>query len=140
MANKTARASNSQQVFITALIWGLWLAAAIAVVGGAIAFFAVGLSGLVSAAIGAGIAAAFSALTALAVLFGGRLPLGGFYAVVMGGWLLKMLVFLGVIALLNGVEGINRPTIFFSIVASVLGGLIIDAIVVTRSRIPVVEN
>ena len=82
----------------------------------------------------------FSVLTLLALVFGSRLSLGGFYAVVMGGWLLKVVVFLGLIAYLNGLTWLNRPTVFFSIVATVLGGLAIDAVVVMRSRVPVVET
>jgi hypothetical protein len=45
-----------------------------------------------------------------------------------------------ILSVLNRVEGLNRPTIFFTIVASVLGGLAIDAVAVLRSRVPVVES
>lgn len=135
-----SRASTSAAIFKTVLIQGAFLALAIAVVGGVIAFLAAGTKGLVSAIIGAGIAVAFTSLTALAVWLGGKLPLGGFYGVVLGGWLLKVIVFIAILAILNHSDAINRPTIFFTIVASVLGGLAIDAVAVLRSRVPVVEG
>ena len=135
-----SRASSSSQLFKTVLVQGALLTLAIAVIGGVAAYFAAGLSGLASAIIGATIAASFTSLTALAVWLGGKLPLGGFYGVVLGGWLLKIIVFISILAVLNHTDGINRPTIFFTIVASVLGGLAIDAVAVLRSRVPVVEG
>ena len=134
------KATNSRQVFSRALYWGLWLALSIGAVGGGISLLLNGVPGLLSALIGAAISAVFSVLTLLALVFGARLSLGAFYAVVMGGWLLKILVFLGLIAYLNGLAWLHRPTVFFSIVATVLGGLAIDALVVMRSRVPVVET
>lgn len=134
------KATNSKQVFSTALIWSLWLMLSIGVVGGGLSLLLNGVSGFFSALVGASISAAFSILTLLALVFGSKLPIGGFYAVVMGGWLLKILIFLGVIAFLNGQSWLHRPTVFFAIVATVLGGLAIDAVIVLRSRVPVVET
>ena len=134
------KATNSKQVFSTALIWSLWLMLSIGAIGGGLSLLLNGVSGFFSALVGASISAAFTILTLLALVFGSKLPLGGFYAVVMGGWLLKILVFLGVIAFLNGQTWLHRPTVFFAIVATVLGGLAIDAVIVLRSRVPVVET
>lgn len=133
------RATNSREVFYTALRWSLWLFLSIGAVGGGLSLLLNGVAGLLSALVGAAISASFSILTLLALAFGSRLSLGGFYAVVMGGWLLKVVIFLGVIAFLNGQSWLHRATVFFAIVATILGGLAIDAIVVLRSRVPVVE-
>jgi len=134
------RATNTSQLFRTVLVQGAILTALIAVVGGVVAYLAVGLPGLFSAIIGSAIALSFGSLTAIAVWLGGKLPLGGFYGVVLGGWLAKIIIFIIILSILNKTEGLNRPTIFFAIVASVLGGLAIDAIAVLRSRVPVVEG
>jgi hypothetical protein len=134
------RATNTSQLFRTVLVQGAILTALIAVVGGVVAYLAVGLPGLFSAIIGSAIALSFGSLTAIAVWLGGKLPLGGFYGVVLGGWLAKIIIFIIILSILNKAEGLNRPTIFFAIVASVLGGLAIDAIAVLRSRVPVVEG
>ncbi len=134
------RATTSSQIFRTVLIQGAILITAIALVGGALAFWAVGLPGFYSALIGSAIALTFTSLTAIAVWVGGKLPLGGFYGLVLGGWLAKVIAFVLILSVLNRVEGLNRPTIFFTIVASVLGGLAIDAVAVLRSRVPVVQS
>jgi len=134
------RATTSSQLFRIVLIQGAILTCAIAILGGLLAFWAVGMPGLISALIGSAIALSFTSLTAIAVWVGGKLPLGGFYGLVLGGWLAKVIVFVLILSVLNRVEGLNRPTIFFTIVASVLGGLAIDAVAVLRSRVPVVES
>ena len=134
------RATTSSQLFRIVLIQGAILTCAIAIVGGLLALWAVGMPGLISALIGSAIALSFTSLTAIAVWVGGKLPLGGFYGLVLGGWLAKVIIFVLILSVLNRVEGLNRPTIFFTIVASVLGGLTIDAVAVFRSRVPVVES
>jgi hypothetical protein len=73
------------------------------------------------------------------VLFGSKLSLGGFYAVVLGGWLLKMVLFMFGVALLSRIEGINGVALFITLVASILGSLAVDGYVVTTSKIPVVS-
>lgn len=130
---------NPKTVFTKVLKLGSILIATIAVLGGAISFFAAGLPGLYGALIGSSIALVFVSLTALSVLFGGKLNLGGFYAVVLGGWLLKVVLFIGVIALINRIEGLNRVAIFVALVASILGSLAVDAFVVTKAKIPAVS-
>ncbi|MFM5952315.1 MAG: hypothetical protein ACKOOE_06990 [Micrococcales bacterium] len=130
---------NPKTVFTKVLKLGSLLIAAIAVLGSGIGFLAAGLPGLLGALVGAVVALIFVSLTALSVLFGGKLSLGGFYAVVLGGWLLKVVLFIGVIAVLQQVDGLNRVAIFATLVASVLGSLAVDALVVTKARIPVVS-
>ena len=130
---------NPKTVFTKVLKLGSILIATIAVLGGAISFFATGLPGLYGALIGSSIALVFVSLTALSVLFGGKLNLGGFYAVVLGGWLLKVVLFIGVIALINRIDGLNRVAIFVALVASILGSLAVDAFVVTKAKIPAVS-
>jgi len=100
----------------------------------------VGVDGLWTALIGAAIALVFTSLTVLSVLFGARLPLGGFYGLVLGGWLIKIVLFALLMAALQRMEFIHGPTLFFAIVLSVLGSLSIDSWVVLRSRIPTIDS
>lgn len=130
---------NPTTVFYKVLKLGSTLIAAIAVLGSAIGFLTAGLPGLFGALVGALIALIFVSLTALSVLFGGKLSLGGFYAVVLGGWLLKVVIFIGAIAILKQIDGLNRIAIFATLVASVLGSLAVDGYVVTKSRIPTIS-
>ena len=130
---------NPKTVFTKVLKLGSILIAAIAILGSVIGFLTAGLPGLYGALIGSLIALIFVSLTALSVLVGGKLSLGGFYAVVLGGWLLKVVLFIGTIALINKIDGLNRVAIFITLVASVLGSLAVDGFVVTKSKIPVVS-
>ena len=130
---------NAQTVFIKVLKLGSMLIAAIAVLGSGIGFFAAGLPGLFGALAGAAIALIFVSLTAISVLVGSKLSLGGFYGVVLGGWILKLVFFVIAISVLKLIEGLNGIAVFSTLVASVLGSLAVDGFVVTKSKIPVVS-
>lgn len=132
--------STTNQVFSRVLKLGTILIAVIAVVGGALGYLFAGTNGLTSALIGSGLALLFVSMTALSVQLGAKLPLAGFFGVVMGGWLLKLVGFIITLALLKSADFINGPVLFFTIVGSVLGALAIDAVVVLRSRIPTYQK
>jgi hypothetical protein len=112
----------------------------VAAIGSLIGFLVVGVDGLWTALIGSAIALVFTSLTVVSVLFGARLPLGGFYGLVLGGWLLKIVLFAVLMAALQRMDFIHGPTLFFAIVLSVLGSLGIDSWVVLRSRIPTIDS
>lgn len=130
---------NIQTVFAKVLKLGSLLILSIAVLGSAIGFLAAGLPGLFGALAGATIALIFVSLTALSVLVGSKLSLGGFYGVVLGGWILKLVFFVLAISILKSVQGLNGVAVFATLVASVLGSLVVDALVVAKSKIPVVS-
>lgn len=133
-------ASSSTQVFGKALKLSALLVVSVAVICSIIGFLVVGIDGLWTALIGSAIALVFTSLTVLSVLFGARLPLGGFYGLVLGGWLLKVVLFAVLMAALQRMDFIHGPTLFFAIVLSVLGSLGIDSWVVLRSRIPTIDS
>lgn len=133
-------ASSSTQVFAKALKLSALLVVSVAVICSIIGYLVVGVDGLWTALIGAAIALVFTSLTVLSVLFGARLPLGGFYGLVLGGWLLKIVLFAVLMAALQRMDFIHGPTLFFAIVLSVLGSLGIDSWVVLRSRIPTIDS
>ncbi len=118
----------------TALLTGL-----IASLGSLAGYFVEGMNGVVSALIGAGLAFAFGALTVVSMLIGRKLSLAGFFGVVMGGWLIKLIGFALLARSLQGAEFINGPLLFLTLVAAILGSLVIDSIAVLSARIPVVE-
>jgi hypothetical protein len=118
----------------TALLTGL-----IASLGSLAGYFVEGMNGVVSALIGAGLAFAFGALTVVSMIIGRKLSLAGFFGVVMGGWLIKLIGFALLARSLQGAEFINGPVLFLTLVAAILGSLVIDSIAVLSARIPVVE-
>jgi len=133
----TATTTGVAAMFKKVLGWGALLIAAIAVIASLLGWALAGTNGLISALIGAAIAFAFVSLTALSVWLGGRLNLGGFYGVVLGGWILKVLIFLIIVGVLRHADFINGPTLFFTLVASILGSLGIDSWVFLKARLPI---
>lgn len=132
--------SSASQVFLRALKYSAILVSVVLLVGSSAGLLLAGAEGFITAVVGSLIAFAFSALTLLSVWLGGKLPLGGFYGLVLGGWLAKILLFAIGLGALQRAEFVHGPTLFFAIVASVLGSLGIDSWVVLRSRIPTVSD
>jgi hypothetical protein len=133
-------ASSSTQVLAKALKLSAVLVVSVAALCSLVGYLIVGIDGVLTALLGAAIALVFTSMTLLSVLFGARLPLGGFYGLVLGGWLLKVVLFAVLLAALQRMEFIHGPTLFFAIVISVLGSLGIDSWVVLRSRIPTIDS
>lgn len=127
-------------LFRRVVTWGGILIAAIAVLAGTAGWFIDGQNGLVSALVGAAIAFGFVSLTAISVWLGGRLSIGAFSGIVLGGWILKVVVFLAVVALLRRADWVNGPLLFLTLVASVIGTLAIDSWVFLKARLPMSEG
>jgi hypothetical protein len=106
-------------------------------------FFVAGMSGVFGALVGGSAVLIFTGMTALSVLIGSKLPLAGFVGTVLGGWLIKMVLFLVIFRLIDNADWLTqeaRPVVFFTIVAAVVGGLILDTMIVSKARFPVVTD
>lgn len=79
-------------------------------------------------------------MTILSIRIGAKLELNGFYALVLGGWLMKILLFALLLGFLQSATFISGPMFFFAVVTSVLGGVAIDSYLVLSAKLPVVEN
>jgi hypothetical protein len=128
-------ANSSGAMFRKALILTSALVGLIALLGMGIGYVVVGSIAIPSALIGSAIALAFSSVTILSIWFGSKLGLNGFFALLMGGWLIKIVVFALVLSVLSGADFISGPVLFLAVVASVLGTLAIESWVVLRSRL-----
>lgn len=127
------------------LAWGGVLALAIAVVGGLIGYLVAGGAGLVSALVGTAMAVVFMVVTVASILLATRLAgtppsLAVFFGIVMGGWVLKFAIFLVLVFLLKDQPWVNSAVLFLSIVAGVVGSLVVDLVVIARSRLPYVSD
>jgi hypothetical protein len=131
--------TSAEQLFRNVLGQTALLTGLIASLGSLAGFFVEGMNGVVSALIGAGLAFAFGALTVVSMMIGRKLSLAGFFGVVMGGWLIKLIGFALLARSLQGADFINGPVLFLTLVAAILGSLVIDSIAVLSARIPVVE-
>jgi hypothetical protein len=100
----------------------------------------VGPIGITSALIGTAMALVFLAITALSILIAGKYNIAAFFGIVMGAWLLKFVLFLVLIFLLKDQPWIHTQVLFLSIVAAVVGTLVVDVVVIARSRMPYVSD
>jgi hypothetical protein len=132
-------------VFQRILKWGGVFAVAIAVVGGGIGYFTAGTPGLVSTLLGTAMSILFMGITAGSILLALRISsdpasIGTFFGIVMGGWLVKFVAFLVIVFALKGQPWLESTVLFLTIVAGVLGSLVIDVIVIATSRMSYVSE
>jgi len=127
------------------LRYGGILALAIAVVGSVVGFLAVGGVGIVSALIGTAMAVVFLGITALSVVIATRVAKGqllsiAFFGIVMGSWLVKFVVFFVLLLILKDQQWLNSTVLFLSVIVAVVGTLVVDVVVIARSRLPYVSD
>jgi Ca2+/Na+ antiporter len=60
--------------------------------------------------------------------------------VVLGGWIVKILVFIGLLALITRLPFIEPHVLFGCIVAAVLGSVAADSWAAMRARVPYVDD
>ena len=136
----TGTFDSAATVLRRALSIGAIAAVAIAVVAGVVGFVVAGTPGLVSGLVGAAFALLFLGVTALSLLAAGRfsgLGTNAFFAALLVGWLVKFVVFLVAMLALRDQPWVVPGVLFAAIVTTVLASLVIDAVVVSRARIPV---
>jgi hypothetical protein len=136
---------TSTPVLRDVLKYGLILAGAIAIIGMLLGGLFAGWIGVTSALIGTVMAAVFLSITALSILIANRfigsdLFVGLFFGIVLGGWIVKFVLFLVLAILLRDQPWINPVVLFLSLIAGVIGSLVVDMIVVFRSRVPYVSD
>lgn len=136
---------SSTPILRRTLIWSAVATVVLAIVASAVGFAVAQGEGLVSGLLGILLAAVFLAITGISILianrwYGDPIYVQLFFAIVLGGWLLKLGVFIVVMIVLSGQPWIVPMVFFLSIVAGVLMSLAIDVIVLTRMRLPHVSD
>jgi hypothetical protein len=122
------------------LAWGGILAAVIAVGGSILGYLAAGGPGIVSALIGTAMALIFLGITSLSVVIASKYDMIVFFAIVMGAWLLKFVLFLVLIFILKDQPWIQTTVMFLSLIVAVVGTLVVDVVVIARSRMPYISD
>lgn len=134
------RRISSTPILRAALTWGLavgvLVAAAFALGGGLIA----GADGAWSGVIGALVGIIFPAFTALSILIGNHWYghpqwLQIFFAVVLGGWLLKFVLVIVALLLLFQVEWLERGIFALAVIVAAVASLVVDLVVLSRMRL-----
>jgi len=133
------------QIAKRALLVGLVVTSVIAIVAATAGALFSELPGMLGALVGTALGYALLGLTPLSIMWGFRLGKGdvlspGFFAAVLGTWLLKFVVFLAAVLWLGDQEWLDRTVLFLTIVAAVLATLVTDLVVVVKSRMPYVSD
>lgn len=136
---------SSTPVLRTTLVWSAIVTGALLVIGAVVGFLVAGVSGLWSALAGVLLAAVFLAITGISILianrwYGDPLYVPIFFGVVLGGWLLKFVVFLVLLLVLRGQPWITPLVFFAAVVVGVLAALSVDVVTLVRMRIPHVSD
>lgn len=135
----------SQPVFMRALLWSVISTVVLIVVFAGIGYLVSGPEGLIGGIIGSAAAGVFLGLTIGSIAFANRfvrsdlyLPL--FFGIVMGSWILKFIFFIVAALLLKDQPWLDRTILFIAVISGVILSLIVDALVVMKSRIPIISN
>ncbi len=136
---------ENNRIYTRILRYGALLALAIAVIGCLVGGLTVGPTGVAGALVGTALALLFTGMTAASILLafkasGGNMISGAFFGIVLGGWLLKFIIFIVLVVLLKDAVWVDRYVLFFALVAGVVGSLVVDVVVVMRSRLPYVSD
>ncbi|WP_216363433.1 hypothetical protein [Subtercola boreus] len=132
---------SSTPILRRALRVGALFTVGLIVVGGVAGYLVDSWTGVTSAVIGAAMAFVFLAITAASILIANRYyasPLftALFFAIVLGAWLLKFVIFLVVALLLRGQPWVNPAVLFLCLIVGIIVTLVVDMVVVVRSRLP----
>jgi len=130
---------KSSAILGRAIAYGAILTVSIAVVGSIVGYLVAGNSGMISALIGAGLTALFMGLTAGSIVIASRASGGDsastiFFAVVLGAWLMKFVVFIAILVVLRSQPFLEPVVFFFAMLAAVLGSLVVDVLAFVRAR------
>lgn len=136
---------SSTPILRTVLVWSGAATAILAAAGALVGCLVAGTTGLWSALAGVVLAALFLGITGASILvanrwFGDALYVPVFFGIVMGGWILKFVLFIVVLLVLRGQPWIEPMVFFVAVVASVLVSLAIDVVVLVRMRVPHVSD
>lgn len=131
-------------VFRSTLLWSALVTAILAVIGAVAGYAVAGIDGLWSALVGVFLAALFLGMTAVIMLIAGRMQgpdrITAFFGIVIGGWAIKLVVFIVVLIVLRGQPWIQGQVFFFAVLASVIASLVIDLVVMAKARVPYVGD
>lgn len=122
------------------VLWGFVASVVLAIVAGVIGFIVVGTSGLYAALVGAAVSFVFFSITALIMLFTVDMAPTVMAAGILGGFLIKVAGFLGVIALLGDKGFYDRVTLFLTLVVGAIISMAIDVVAVRKARIPYTDT
>ena len=112
----------------------------LAVVSAVVAYLVVGSRGLWGALIGSAVGGLFILATAVSVLVSARMPPTAIGAVLLGGWILKMLIAVLVLGILRGMDFFDHRSLGVVVIASLVIVLGAEMFGLFRQRVPYVDS
>lgn len=135
----------SQPMLLRGVRWGAIATIVLMALFAGIGYLAAGSEGLVGGLLGAGIGGALLLVTVGSIAFANRfvrseLYLQLFFSIVLGAWVLKLLAFVVAAFFLRDQPWLDSQILFIALVVTVLVSIIIDVLIVARSRVPYVAG
>lgn len=136
---------SSQPILLKALKWGVAASLVLIIAFAIIGWLVSEQRGLVGGVMGAGFAGVFLALTIGSITFANRfigsdIYVMAFFGIVMGSWLLKFIAFMVAAVLLKDQPWLDPTILFIGVISGVIVSLVVDMVVVTKSRLPVISD
>ena len=136
---------SSQPILLRAVRVGVIAGFAQLIVMSIIGWLVDGQTGLFGALVGTALSIVFLSLTAASIAVANLFIKSDFYVVmffvvVLGTWLIKFVAFIVAALLLRDQPWLNPTVLFVSIIVGVVISLIIDMVVVAKSRLPYVSD
>ncbi|ALJ21167.1 hypothetical protein [Microbacterium sp. No. 7] len=135
----------STHVLRTTLRWTALGSAVLAVAGAVVGYLVAGWPGVWSALVAIVLAAVFLGMTGASIVianrwYGDPLFTPIFFGAVMGGWIVKFVLFIVALFVLRDQPWLQPGVFAVALILSVLLSLVIDVVVMTRMRLPNVSD
>lgn len=130
---------TAKQAAIRAAIFGLLAWLVITVVGIRIGDAVDGSAGFWGSALGAIVAGLFFSVTAVIAVTTTKMGPDKLGFVILGSWLLKIVILMGVLAWLRTQDFYSRPFFFAVLVIQTMVLLALEAVILTRAKVPYVD-
>lgn len=135
MTQVTAKQAATKAARVGLLAWfGL------TILGTAIGYVISGTSGLWGSGLGALVAGLFFAVTAVVAVKTTKLGPDVLGFVILGSWLLKIVILMGILAWLRSQDFYSRPFFFAVLLVQTMVLLVLEAAILTRAKVPYVET
>lgn len=139
MSEKQQDSIPQHAPFLAALKYGGGGLIVVAVASSIISYLAAGSKGLWGALIGAAVGGAFIIATVLVMYLLRNAPPTTTGGVLMGSWLVKLLVAIGVMVVLRGMDFYNDKALVLTIVATLIVMLTAETMAIVRTKVPYVD-
>lgn len=130
---------TARQAAIRAAVFGLLAWLIITVIGIFIGDAVDGSAGFWGSALGAIVAGLFFSVTAVIAVTTTKMGPDKLGFVILGSWLLKIVILMGVLAWLRTEDFYSRPFFFAVLVIQTMVLLALEAVILTRAKVPYVD-